>query len=143
MQYRFFLLACFLFFTAHSACAAVPKRLIGTWENAGNDERGAMTITVTREVGAYIEGVIHLTGSQDCAEPIPFRGTRSERIIHVIADTPGICGHDGTLSATAAKLSQQEGDASEQYAGTFSYTFLGVAWKKGTFQLNSSAIPAK
>ena len=136
MLHRLFFLACLYCLTATTALCATPKLLGGTWEDAENNEHGGMTIVVDKENGVHIAGVIHLTGSLDCTQPIPFRGIRSKQGIDVIADTPGICGYNGTLRA-AAKISSQKNSEGEYYIGNFSYTLFGGVWRKGTFRVRT------
>lgn len=132
---RMFSLAlCFTCSLAASLAWALPVTLTGAWEDSYQEEHGMVTVSITKKSGAEIEGVVQLTGSRNCVQPIPFRGTVSEKTIVLVADTPGICGYNGTLNIEAA-VGSPESPGAPQYSGTFTYRFLGMTWKKGTFRL--------
>ena len=121
---------------ANSALAALPSPLAGVWEELGGDERGAMTILITKEDGVHVEGIVSLTGSKDCVKPIPFRGTIALKRFTAIADAPKICGGNGKLTAEIVKVNSGQSTATEKYTGTFAYEWFGIIWKEGTFQLD-------
>lgn len=125
-----------LFFSfSYPASATTPASLTGTWQNT-NGDKGTITVTITKTVGASINGTILLTGSEDCTETIPFRGTTSPEGIVIIADAPGVCGHDGILSAKAFPANQKERSRGHSHVGTFTYKLFGLIWQKGTFALD-------
>lgn len=127
---------------AAATLVKTPVFLSGTWEDSYHGEGGTMTVVVTKENGVDIEGVLQITGSKDCVGPIPFRGSRSEHEVVVIADAPGVCGYNGVLSAVATKQMPRNTE-NGLYTGTFNYRFLGGIWKKGTFELRPSQWPKK
>ena len=137
------LVVALLFVLINEASAALPTTISGTWENIEKNERGTITIVITKEVGVRVEGIIHLTGSTKCVLPIPFRGTHSEKGVSVTTDTPGICGHDGVLTAEATVAGPGDGRDNRFYVGTFLYNELGGIWEKGTFRLESAEYSKK
>jgi hypothetical protein len=133
---------CFSLWSAAVVCAETPLSLTGTWEDSYRSEQGTITITITKENGVVIEGVLQITGSKECRAPIPFRGARSEREVTVIADAPGVCGYNGVLSAVATKNGPPDLEH-ETYTGVFDYRLFGGVWKKGTFELRPLQVPQK
>ena len=133
MKRLYALCACLPLYLA-AALAETPVLLSGTWEDSYQREGGTMTVVVTKENGAAIEGVLQITGSKDCVGPIPCRGSHSAHEVVVVADAPGVCGYNGVLSAVATKQAPRDTE-NGPYTGTFNYRFLGGIWKKGTFEL--------
>lgn len=110
-----------------------PSKLVGKWEQAGSDEGGNIFIVITKKEGDIIYGVMTLTGSLYCKDPIPFRGKGAGNTAHISGDAPIICGYGGKLTGEVSRVT---GDT---YQGKFLYRWFNITWAKGTFQLT----PAK
>lgn len=132
MLFRF-MLFCFsiapLVAAASSELDTFPTKLTGKWERSDNEERGNIHISITKKEGDVIFGVMTLTGSFYCKDPIPFRGTGEKNTAYISGDAPVICGFNGKLTGEVSRVS------SETYRGSFSYKWFSVTWAKGTFQL--------
>lgn len=122
---RKFILAVTGAVSAFAALAAPPAPLVGEWEDPDRNARGTMVITITREDSPRIQGMVVLAGSENCVEPIPFRGTLSAKSFTAMSDAPIVCGYGGTLSVEA--VAGNDG----RYAGTFSYVWMGKERAKG------------
>jgi hypothetical protein len=138
MLFRFMLFCsiCFvatLTTVASSEINTFPTKLEGKWEQIGNDEKGDIQIIITKKEGDTIHGVMTLTGSRYCKDPIPFQGKGANNTAHISGDAPVICGFGGKLTGEVSRVS------SEIYRGNFSYKWFGITWAKGTFEL----VPAK
>lgn len=134
MLFRFMFI-CLVGYIALSASAApanqhsFPAKLEGTWEQVQNDEKGKIKIVITEKEGDTIRGLIILTGSTYCKDPIPFRGKGGGNTAKISGDAPIICGYHGELSGEVTRLSN------ETYRGNFSYKLLNMTWAEGTFRL--------
>lgn len=137
MLLRFMIFCCIGFvvtpMTASSEESTFPSKLTGKWEQAGSDEGGNIRIVITKKEGDTIYGVMTLTGSPYCKDPIPFRGKGAENIAHISGDAPIICGYGGELTGEVSRVTN------ETYQGKFLYKWYNITWAKGTFQLS----PAK
>lgn len=131
MLFRIFLglIVVFCSQIAYASSETFPKKLEGYWEQSVNGEHGNISIVITEKEGDTIKGILTLTGSAYCKDPIPFRGTGSGSTAYIIGDGPIICGYGGTLRGQVSRIND------ESYAGNFSYTWFGITWAYGTFQL--------
>lgn len=134
MLFRF-IISCFIGLAASFVSAApselpFPAKLEGKWEQAGNDEKGSIHIVITKKEGNTIYGIMTLTGSAYCKEPIPFRGKGEKNVANISGDAPIICGYGGELTGEVSRVNN------EVYRGNFVYKWLNITWAKGTFQLS-------
>ncbi len=130
-----FTVSCFLgLFTALASAETCdlptfPSRLEGKWEQIENDEKGDIRIIITKKEGDAIYGLMTLTGSTHCKDPIPFRGESVENTASIFGDALIICGYRGKLTGVVTRVS------SKVYRGNFSYKWFDITWAKGTFEL--------
>lgn len=131
MMFRFFFTLCIIFasFTALPKGQAFPEILEGEWVQS-SQERGVINIVITHTSDEEIEGVMTLTGSAYCKEPIPFKGSGSGNTAIIIGNAKIICGYGGRLKGQVTRVSDRA------YTGNFAYTWLGITWAKGTFRLS-------
>lgn len=126
----------FLFILFSAGCMTIsqatppfPQKFEGTWE-ADNVEHGTITITMTKIEGTRLTGVMLLTGSSQCTEPIPFKGIYSGDSASIEGDAQIICGYSGNIKGRVTR------ETEAVYTGNFSYTWMGITWARGTFRLS-------
>lgn len=132
LLYIFFLPLC-----AHSEVGTFPEALEGEWIRPSHDEHGAINIIITKKIGNTIYGVMTLTGSAYCTEPIPFRGEGVGDTATIIGDAKKICGYNGTLTGHVTRVND------DLYTGDFAYTWFYITWARGTFRLMPKIIKVK
>lgn len=134
-MFRFFFTLCILFspLAAHPEVSTFPETLEGEWVQS-RDERGAINIVITKKSDDDIEGVMTLTGSSYCKDPIPFKGSGSGDTATITGDAKIICGYGGTLKGRVTRVSNNT------YTGNFAYRWLGITWARGTFRLTPKIV---
>jgi hypothetical protein len=130
-MFRFvFVLSIFLFpLSALPEVRTFPEALVGEWVRPSNNEHGDINIVITKKVENTIHGVMTLTGSSYCTEPIPFKGNGSGDTAFISGDAKIICGYGGKLTGQVTRVSDNF------YTGNFAYTWFGITWARGTFRL--------
>lgn len=138
-MFCFVILLCIFFLPlcAHAEVGTFPEALKGEWIRPSHDEHGTINIVITKKEGNTIHGIMTLTGSTYCTEPIPFKGSGSGDTAFIVSDAEVICGYGGTLKGQVTHVN----DA--LYIGNFSYTWFGITWAHGTFRLIPKNIMAK
>lgn len=138
-MFRYFLVL-FIFFFPISALPDVgtfPEALVGEWTQSTNKERGSISITITKRSQNSVRGILSLTGSSYCKDPIPFRGESSGDTAEIIGDAFVICGYTGTLRGRVVYIND------DLFIGNFSYTWFGITWAEGTFHLTPKILEVK
>lgn len=132
MLFRFAALCFIILCTSavHSEPHIFPSKLGGTWEQQWSDEKGDIHIAITKKEGNTIHGVMTLTGSTHCTDPIPFRGMGIVNTAKIFGDAEVVCGHRGKLVGEVTRVTD------DIYRGYFSYKWFGITWAKGTFELS-------
>jgi hypothetical protein len=138
-MFRFvFIFSLFLFpLTARPEVETFPEALEGEWMRPSYNEHGAITITITKKEGNAIQGVMTLTGSAYCKDPIPFRGEGSGDTASILGDARIICGYRGKLTGQVTRVNDNF------YTGNFAYKWFGITWAQGTFRLTPKIVKAK
>ncbi len=132
LLYFFFLPLC-----AHAEVETFPEALEGEWVRPSYDEHGAINIVITKKEGNIIHGIMTLTGSVYCTEPIPFKGSGSGDTASIVGDAKIICGYGGTLTGQVTRVNDNF------YTGNFAYTWFYITWARGTFQLTPKIVKVK
>jgi hypothetical protein len=130
-MFRFvFTLSLFFFpLAAFPEVGTFPEALEGEWVRPSQNEHGAINITITKKEGNTIQGVMTLTGSAYCTDPIPFRGEGSGDTASISGDAKIICGYGGKLRGQVTRVNDNF------YTGNFAYKWFGITWAQGTFRL--------
>jgi hypothetical protein len=137
-MFRFFFTLCIACFpiTALPQAETFPEALEGEWVRPSYNEHGSINITITKKEGNTIQGVMTLTGSTYCTDPIPFRGEGSGDTASISSDAKIICGYGGKLMGQVTRVNDN------LYTGNFAYKWFGVTWAQGTFRLTPKIVKA-
>jgi hypothetical protein len=138
-MFRFFFALCIAFFplTVLPEVETFPEALEGEWVRPSYNEHGAINITITKKEGNTIQGVMTLTGSSYCTEPIPFKGSGGGDTAFIFGDARIICGYRGKLTGQVTRVNDNF------YTGNFAYKWFGITWAQGTFRLTPKIVKAK
>jgi hypothetical protein len=122
VMFRFvFVLSIFLFpLSALPEVRTFPEALVGEWVRPSNNEHGDINIVITKKVENTIHGVMTLTGSSYCTEPIPFKGNGSGDTAFISGDAKIICGYGGKLTGQVTRVSDNF------YTGNFAYFIMAI-----------------
>lgn len=137
VRFIFLLYVLLLPLTVHPEVETFPAVLEGEWVRPSYDEHGTINIVITKKDAHTIHGIMTLTGSAYCTEPIPFKGSGSGDTASIIDDAEIVCGYKGTLTGQVTRVNDNF------YTGNFAYKWFGITWARGTFRLTPKIVKVK
>lgn len=114
---------------AWAEAGTFPETLDGVWEQGSGNEHGTINIVITQKEHNSIRGIMTLTGSTYCKNPIPFKGEGESDTAYISGDAKIICGYGGKLKGQVTRVNDN------LYTGNFAYKWFGITWASGTFRL--------
>ena len=110
----------------------------GKWEQVATEngaviDSGAITLHMLDHNDRALKGTVRLTNTPRCKDPIPVRGTVSEknsRTILLESEGSPVCGFSGKLEIKITRVNDR------MFTGNYVYRYLGGVWMEGIFTVS-------